>query len=307
MSKKINISNWVAKSKNNPNKYALRQVIEILINAIGHTKFLKGNMYLKGGTLMALAHESQRMTGDVDFSWLEPFHKDDFRDVDEIIRESLDESMNMVRNKLGYLDLRCKVQTIKKMPNGWRNNKLSTPALEMTIGFAKIGTRQAELLEINKSVQILRVDISFNEKIKDYEELILDDGSTSINAYSPIEIITEKYRALIQQAQRNHERNRRQDVYDINFLIKHFDYDEDEKKLILENLIIKSESRNIYPNYNSLSDMKVKELAKKEWHTMELELMELPDFEGCYENIKNFYMSLPWDKNKKNPNSPTFD
>jgi hypothetical protein len=43
--------------------------------------------------------------------------------------------------------------------------------------------------------------------------------------------------------------------------------------------------------------MKVKELAKKEWHTMELELLELPDFEECYENIKNFYMSLPWDKN----------
>jgi 5,10-methylene-tetrahydrofolate dehydrogenase/methenyl tetrahydrofolate cyclohydrolase len=83
MSKKINISKWVAKSKDNPDKYALRQVTEILINAIGQTKFLKGNMFLKGGTLMALAHESQRMTGDVDFSWLEPFNKDVFRSIDE--------------------------------------------------------------------------------------------------------------------------------------------------------------------------------------------------------------------------------
>ncbi len=112
MSKKINISKWVAKSKDNPDKYALRQVTEILINAIGQTKFLKGNMFLKGGTLMALAHESQRMTGDVDFSWLEPFDKDVFRSIDEIIRESLDESMNKARTKLGYLDLICKVHRI---------------------------------------------------------------------------------------------------------------------------------------------------------------------------------------------------
>ena len=294
MSKKINIRDWVAKSKNNPDKYALRQIIEILINAIGQTKFLKGNMFLKGGTLMALAHESQRMTGDVDFSWLEPFNKDSFRSIDEIIRESLDDSMNKARNRLGYLDLRCKVQLIKKMPRRWENDQLSFPALEMTIGYAKTGTRQAELLELSQCVQILRVDISFNENIKDYEELVLEDGQTSINAYSPIEIIAEKFRALIQQVQRIHERSRRQDVYDINFLIKQFSYDDDEKKLILENLIVKSESRDVHPNINSLSGNKVKEAARKEWHTMQLELSDLPDFDECYKNVEDFYKSLPW-------------
>lgn len=294
MSKKINISSWVAKSKNNPDKYALRQVTEILINAIGQTKFLKGNMFLKGGTLMALAHESQRMTGDVDFSWLEPFNKDTFRAIDEIIRESLDDSMTKARTRLGYLDLRCKVQRITKMPRRWENNQLSFPALEMTIGYGKVGSRQAELLESNQCVQILRVDISFNEEIKDCEELILEDGTTSINAYSPIEIITEKFRALIQQVTRPHERSRRQDVYDINFLIRQFEYDEEEKKLILENLIAKSESRDVHPNINSISDPKVKEAAKKEWHTMKLELSDLPDFDECYENVEEFYKSLPW-------------
>lgn len=294
MSKKINISNWVTKSKDNPDKYALRQITEILINAIGQTKFLKGNMFLKGGTLMALAHESQRMTGDVDFSWLEPFNKDAFRAIDEIIRESLDESMTKARTRLGYLDLKCKVQRITKMPRRWTNDKLSFPALEMTIGYGKVGSRQAELLDSNQCVQILRVDISFNEEIKDCEELILEDGKTSINAYSPIEIITEKFRALIQQVTRLHERSRRQDVYDINFLIKQFEYDEEEKKLILENLITKSESRDVHPNFNSISDLKVKETAKKEWHTMKLELSDLPDFDECYKNVEEFYKSLPW-------------
>ena len=294
MSKKINISDWVAKSKDNPDKYALRQVTEILINAIGQTKFLKGNMFLKGGALMALAHESQRMTGDVDFSWLEPFDKDTFRAIDEIIRESLDDSMTKARTRLGYLDLRCKVQRITKMPRRWENNQLSFPALEMTIGYGKAGSRQAELLESNQCVQILRVDISFNEEIKDCEELILEDGKTSINAYSPIEIITEKFRALIQQVTRPHERSRRQDVYDINFLIKQFEYDEEEKKLILENLITKSESRDVHPNIESISNSRVKEAAQKEWHTMKLELSDLPDFDECYKNVEEFYKSLPW-------------
>ena len=296
MSKKINISNWVAKSKNNSDKYAIRQVTEILINAIGQTKFLKGKMFLKGGALMALAHESQRMTGDVDFSWLEPFDKDVFCSIDEIIRNSLDQSMTKVRTKLGYVDLKCKVQRIKKMPRRWESDQLTFPALEMTIGYAKIGTRQAKLLELNKCVQILRVDISFNEEIKDCEELILEDGKTSINAYSPIEIITEKFRALIQQVTRPHERSRRQDVYDINFLIKQFEYDKEEKKLILENLISKSKSRDVHPNIDSISDLKVKEAAKKEWHTMELELSHLPDFEECYGNVEKFYRSLPWER-----------
>lgn len=162
--------------------------------------------------------------------------------------------MTKARTRLGYLDLRCKVQRITKMPRRWENDQLSFPALEMTIGYGKAGSRQAELLESNQCVQILRVDISFNEEIKDCEELILEDGKTSINAYSPIEIITEKFRALIQQVTRPHERSRRQDVYDINFLIKQFEYDEEEKKLILENLITKSESRDVHPNIESYSE-----------------------------------------------------
>lgn len=292
MSKKINISSWVAKSKYNPEKYILRQVIEILLNAIGQTKFLKGNMFLKGGTLMALAHQSQRMTGDVDFSWLEPFDKDAFRSIDEIIGESLNRSLGKARIKLGYLDLNCKVQSIKKQPNRWKNDQLSFPALEINIGYAKVGSRQELLLASNSCVQVLRADVSFNEEINNCQELILEDGQTTINAYSPIEIISEKFRALIQQVHRG--RNRRQDVYDINFLLGQFNYDEDEKKLILKNMIAKAKSRKIFPDINSLSDAGVKEASGKEWQTMELELSELPDFKKCYKNIEEFYKSLPW-------------
>lgn len=294
MSKQINISNWVKKSKNNPEKYILRQVIEVLINAIGQTRFLKGNMFLKGGTLMALAHQSERMTGDVDFSWLEPFHEDTFKSIDKIIEESLNQALARTRVKLGYLDLNCKIQSIHKQPKRWENDP-SFPALRIAIGYATVGSKQESLIGTNCS-RTLKIDISFNEEINNYQELILEDNQTSINAYSPIEIISEKIRALIQQVERN--RTRRQDVYDINFLLKQFCYDEDEKKLILDNIIAKAKSRNIYPNIESLSDYKIREASKRNWLTMELELTErneLPDFDDCYNNVEEFYKSLPWD------------
>lgn len=295
MSKKINISSWIEKSKLNPDKYILRQIIEILMNAIGQTKFLKGNMFLKGGTLMALAHESQRMTGDVDFSWLEPFNKDAFLDIGEIIRESLDQSLSKTRVKLGYLDLKCKVQSIEKQPSNWERNPLSFPALKLKIGYAKVGTRQESLLESNSCAQVLIIDVSFNEEIMDHQELVLDDNQTTVNAYTPIEIIAEKLRALIQQISRG--RNRRQDIYDINFLLEQFSFDEEEKKLILNNMLAKARSRDINPDVNSLSDDRVKKASQKEWQTMNLELgqeNQLPDFEICYRRVESFYKSLPW-------------
>lgn len=295
MSKKINISEWIEESKSNPDKHITRQVIEILINAIGQTKYLKGNMFLKGGTLMALAHKSQRMTGDVDFSWLEPFDKDVFRDKDLIIRDSLDSSLNKTARTLGYLDLRCKVQKIKQKPNWDRTGGTRFPALEITIGYAKRGSNQEKSLDSGNCTQILRIDISFNEDIIDSQELILDDGQTTINAYTPIEIISEKFRALIQQIHRN--RNRRQDIYDINLLLRHFDFNKNEKESILHNMIVKSKSRDITPQIDSLSDYRVKEASQKEWDTMRLELGDLPDFNVCYEEVKTFYESLPWDVN----------
>ena len=83
----INISDWVNQAKKNPERYAIRQVIEILIHAVGMSSFLKGNMFLKGGTLMALAYHSERMTGDVDYSWLEPFDSKNDRTIDQKIKE----------------------------------------------------------------------------------------------------------------------------------------------------------------------------------------------------------------------------
>lgn len=291
----INISDWVNQAKKNPEKYSTRQVIEILMHAVGMTRFLKGNMFLKGGALMALAYHSERMTGDVDYSWLEPFDNKNDRTIDQVIKESLEGALQKARVKLGYLDILCKVQSMEKMPNKWKKDELSFPGLRVKIGYAYKGTSQEENLKKGTSSQTLSIDISFNEKIGHSQELLLDDTDLSVNAYTTIDIIAEKLRALLQQTQRSNMRNRRQDIYDINLLLQQFDLDDDEKSNVLKTLKTKSESRNVVVNRESLSDSRVKEAAQKEWDSIQLELdEELPDFEQCYSNVKAFYESLPW-------------
>jgi hypothetical protein len=216
---KINISDWVNQAKKNPEKYSTRQVIEILMHAVGMTRFLKGNMFLKGGALMALAYNSELMTGDVDYSWLEPFDNKNDLTIDEKIKESLDKAIQKARVKLGYLDLLCNVQSMEKMPSKWKKDNLSFPGLRVKIGYAYKGTSQQENLSNGKSTQTLSIDISFNEMIEHSQELVLDEGNVSVNAYNAIDIIAEKLRALMQQIQRSNLRNRRQDIYDINLLL----------------------------------------------------------------------------------------
>lgn len=287
----INLSSWVEKAHADPVKYHIRQMIEILMHAIGTTKHLKGNMYLKGGTLMALAHESERMTGDVDYSWFgEPFSPD----IAEEISQSLGDALKRAAVRLGYLDMLCHIQSVKKQPRRWEG-KVSYPALDISIGYAKKGSPQEKALQNGNASQVLLVEISFNESVNDTQQLLLDDSEVSVNAYAPTEIVAEKMRALLQQIQRSQPRYRRQDIYDIALLLKRFSFNEEEKHKILKTLRMKSDSREVIIYPHSLSDKAVRDAAEKEWKTMALELEKpLPDFSTCYDEVQRFYESLPW-------------
>lgn len=289
---RINLAEWVDAAKSNPDKYQIRQVVEILLLAIGMTKHLKDNLYLKGGALMAIAHESQRMTSDIDYSWFgEPFAPN----IDEEIIASLEKALKKAITSLGYLDLLCKVQSVKKEPRKWQG-KTSYPSLNISIGYAKKGTAQEQALENNNASNVIWLEISFNETLESTQLLILDNTNTSIQAYSPTEIIAEKIRALLQQTQRKHFRSRRQDVYDIALLLEKFSFDIQEKEQILNTIRVKSESRNISVQKNSMQNNDVRAAAEKEWNTISLELEEsLPSFDSCYEQVQQFYESLPWE------------
>ena len=103
------LENWVESAKSNPVLYRQRQATEVVLTAIGLSKKLSEALVLKGGTLMAIAFKSDRATGDVDFSSVVP--PDDFADK---LKEELNNAIPKSLKKLGYTDLLCQVQKVKK-------------------------------------------------------------------------------------------------------------------------------------------------------------------------------------------------
>ena len=159
-------------------------------------------------------------------------------------------------------------------------------------GFYK-GTPQHRRLLSLRSPDIVSIDYSLNEVTPNIEDLKLnlEDG---ILTYSLIDLIAEKYRSLLQQVSRN--RNRRQDVYDLNLLIERLvDIDSFERINILNSLIIKSKAREINPDINSFENPELKSRAQQDYQTLEDEIEgELPDFNELFQKVADFYRSLPW-------------
>src|SRR5690606_24880128 len=94
-------------------------------------------------------------------------------------------------------------------------------------------------LDGGKAVNIVNIDYSFNEQ-SFHKEIIKIDGA-EFEAYSIIELVAEKIRAILQQKTRN--RNREQDIYDLHFIltnINRFGFSKEEKGLILDTLFKKS-------------------------------------------------------------------
>lgn len=116
--------------------------------------------------------------------------------------------------------------------------------------------------------------------------------AVTIRAYTPTDVIGEKLRALIQQPIRN--RQRRQDVYDIVWLLDAHDPDDLTKKDILESMVGKAEARDIELSIDSFDDPEIKRRAGLDWNTLQLEISDLPPFEPLFKRVHSFYRSLPW-------------
>lgn len=136
------------------------------------------------------------------------------------------------------------------------------------------------------------MDISFKEPVINVQVLGVGDGAESIFAYSTEELIAEKLRALVQQKLRN--RRRRQDIYDIDWLIQNVPLDDAAKARILSAFQEKAEARETPVSMDSLDDPEIKERASADWNTLALELGDLPDFNELYDRVRAFFKSLPW-------------
>jgi Nucleotidyl transferase AbiEii toxin, Type IV TA system len=288
LQKHVVLADWVAEAKSDPIRFQERQVTEILLNAIGITDSLKNSLVLKGGILMSILHGSSRQTGDVDFTAIvdpEPFA--------EQLKATLNTALSRSAADLGYLDMQCVVQRFRYLPRKDGFADKDTPALNITVGYAISGTSDARRLAEGQSTRMLEIDISFKERALGTAQLTIEEPDVSIQTYSLEEVFAEKIRATLQQAVRN--RSRRQDIYDLRWLIERYSPGQDSKVRILETLLIKSADRGIKPTIDSLNDLAVKQRSAAEWGTMALEIgAKLPDFEQSYEIALGFYRSLPW-------------
>ena len=285
---KINISDWVDLVKADNMTHRQRQATEIILTAIAITPPLKNKLYLKGGVLMGLVHDSPRQTSDIDFSVAIS------DSPNETTADSFEGLMNSALRRaaamLGYADMVLSVQSTKGKPSKYYPNA-RFPALKLKIGYAKRGSPQEKRLLKRNAPDVISLDISYNEQISDIQILNISD-EISLLAYSLIDLIAEKYRAMFQQIIR--QRNRRQDVYDLDILIQNTNFDNETKANILAALIEKCQSRDVPLSRDSINDPEVKKRSGAEWNTMKLELGEMPDFDLCFERVANFYRQLPW-------------
>ncbi len=274
-------------SENDPHRLLERQATEVFLTGLASSHPHGAATLLKGGTLMGMKYGSARHTADLDFtSTLEPL------DALKDLRATLDQEMLRAAASLGYPDLNCRVQKINRQPREKGFEYADAPGLKVTVGYAVRGTGQEGRLRVGQSTQVLKIDISFRERIYNWEVIKLGADGAEILVYSVYEIIAEKLRALLQQVHRN--RYRRQDVYDLALLVTRMEFSNENRKLILEVLKGKCEIRGIVPMRDSISDPEVRSRAEADWETMALELEELPTFASCYDKVEQFYHDLPW-------------
>ena len=117
---------------------------------------------------------------------------------------------------------------------------------------------------------------------------------SKIKAYSLSDFVAEKYRAIIQQKTRN--RIRRQDAFDIYWIIKNNHLKGNEiKNKILKSFIVKSNSKGVSVDQYILRDKDIIRRSRMEYDALANEIeANLPSFEDLYKIVQDYYESLPW-------------
>lgn len=281
---KFNIKDWV---KADPEYLTFRQAVHTILTAISGTPYLQTSMIMKGGVLLALVYESPRYTQDIDFST--PILPKSF-DIDEF-RKKLAEGLINAVESLGY-GLDCQIQRIAKSPP---QSGATFPTICANIGYAyKSESNAHRRLMAGNSSTVIGLDYSLNEPAGNIDFLELADGNI-IRTYDLAELIAEKFRALLQQQVRN--RVRRQDIYDIHFVLKTHPNMNDTfiKERILQRLTEKAAARNLSVSHESMSNPEILKRTRKEYHLLAAEIEgELPPFDVVYGAVESFYRSLSW-------------
>jgi hypothetical protein len=290
---RVSLSDWRDKKSADKTIFQQRQASEVILFAIALCPDLQPYLLLKGGTLMGIAFDSPRQTTDLDFTMTsDPINTDK-----DQVRKALNRFMKLGCDATGNDHLELAVQQCdwKPRPNANANHRF--PALELSIGYAERHGNAHRRLLSGTSPNVVRIDVSFNEPESRIQILEID-SDLKLLAYSWIELVAEKFRALLQQVHKDRPQReakmRKQDVYDIDRLITKIDVGSLQKAELLLAMQQKCRSKEIEPEENSFDDPELKALSERGWKDLILEVDELPDFEDCYARVVAFYRSLPW-------------
>lgn len=282
----VNLSDWTAEAASDPLTELERHATEVFLAALGMTATCKDKIYLKGGILVGAIYASGRNTADMDFSTtIEP--SEDFA---ELLGSELGSAFPGAAIALGLPDLRLKMQSVKFRPRKDTFVEADFPAISVKFAYARAGSKQETALQAGTCGDVLYADISFNKPITCVQSVIMMGSEASILAYSLMDLVAEKLRALLQQVTR--DRYRRQDVFDLHFLLTEARADRLAKDSLLGCFLEKCRSRGIEPNVDSLDDPEVWRRAESEWETLAQEVGYLPSFDHSYATIQRFYRSL---------------
>lgn len=264
-----------------------RRAIHILLYAVATSPVLSKALCMKGGILMALHYQSDRYTSDVDFSTPEPFTEA----AENTFREELDKALSLAPEALGY-SLICRIQSFKVDPG--RDKTFVT--LRLKIGYAEPGTSSHKKLEAKQSPHVVGLDYSFRESIPELEMIeVADDGTLQVYGLSTL--VAEKLRALLQQPIR--DRGRRQDIYDLHFLLG------TQPALglatvraqVLRDLKVKCAERDITAKPTLFDEPRIRQHAEQNYGTLADELPPdtLPPFDESFSAVAALYRDLPWE------------
>jgi len=274
------IEKWIRNSP--PEQKEFGQAVHIILLAITLDPLLKELMIIKGGILLAIEYESGRFTKDIDFSSNRKLCDIALEDIEQAFERALRKSVVILNSGVD-----CILHKIEIKPAKIENPTF--PSYTIKIGYALLGTAKHKRLRQKQSTSVIKIDFSLNEVIVNKGRFNIG-GENFPRSYDVHDLIAEKIRSLIQQVIRN--RNRRQDVYDINILLGVSGVD---KSKVLESIKLKSESRNITATIKSLDDPEVRQRAEAEYSTLADEIDDvLPDFDRLYDRLIVFYKSLPW-------------
>jgi hypothetical protein len=282
--KNIDIEKWITDSRHDKEKN-FRRAVHVILLAISNSPELRAQMIFHGGLLLALKYKGVRHTTDLDFAT-----KNKLVDVDEkVFLKELEQRLLESSEILPY-GLACKIQSYQIKPPGEGKNHQT---LEIKVGYVYKGEPNYKHLQRNNCTNIVKIDYSYNEINQKIEVLEFFKG-TNVQAYSLSDFVAEKYRAIIQQKTRN--RNRRQDVFDIYWLIKNnLLIGNNIKNKILKSFLIKSDSKGLIVSNLILRDKDIIKHSKTEYASLAQEIdIDLPPFKEIYKIVQDYYESLPW-------------